>query len=230
MKFGTIDISNTPVSIFMSKIIFIKYLAPVRPKLVPKLKVIRICWNLAYSIFLIRQPRFWCQKWFLWIIYLLLGPNWSQNQECSGLLKFGTFDISNIPISLLMSKIIFIKYLPLVRCKLVAKLKVLIIYWNLAHSIFQICQSKFWCKKWFFWNIYLLPVQIKPKLKLLRNLSLIFQVLQSWMRDLIKFHWTTTTCYAKIGLQVWIPISIIKCKVIFMKYTQVTSIIILKSL
>ena len=165
MKFGTIDISNTPVSIFMSKIIFIKYLAPVRPKLVPKLKVIRICWNLAYSIFLIRQPRFWCQKWFLWIIYLLLGPNWSQNQECSGLLKFGTYDISNISISLLMSKIIFIKYLPLVRRKLVAKLKVLIIYWNLAHSIFQICQSKFWCQKWFLWNIYLLPVQIKPKIK-----------------------------------------------------------------
>ena len=214
----------------MSKIIFIKYLPPVRPKLVPKLKVIRICWNLAYSIFQICQPRFWCQKCFLWIIYLLLGPNWSQNQECSGLLKFGTFDISNIPISLLMSKIIFIKYLPLVRCKLVAKLKVLIIYWNLAHSIFQYVNLNFDVKNGFYEIFTCCLSKLSPRLKLLRNLSLIFQVLQSWMRDLIKFHWTTTTCYAKIGLQVWIPVSIIKCKVIFMKYTHVTSIIILKSL
>ena len=44
------------------------------------------------------------------------------------LLKFGTFNISNIPISILISKIIFMKYLPPVRPKLVAKLKVPRIY------------------------------------------------------------------------------------------------------
>ena len=60
----------------MSKIIFMKYLPHVRPKLVPKLKTLRI----------------------------------------------GSFDISNIPTSILMSKIISIKYLPLGRPKLVAKL------------------------------------------------------------------------------------------------------------
>ena len=53
-----------------------KYLPHVRPKLVPKLKTLRI----------------------------------------------GSFDISNIPTSILMSKIISIKYLPLGRPKLVAKL------------------------------------------------------------------------------------------------------------
>ena len=45
-----------------------KYLLPVRPKLVPKLKM--------FGVF----------------------------------LKFGAFDVSNIPISILMSKIILIKY------------------------------------------------------------------------------------------------------------------------
>ena len=45
-----------------------KYLLPVRPKLVPKLKMLRI------------------------------------------FLKFGAFDVSNIPISILMSKIILMKY------------------------------------------------------------------------------------------------------------------------
>ena len=45
-----------------------KYLLPVRPKLVPKLKMLRI------------------------------------------FLKFGAFDGSNIPISILMSKIILMKY------------------------------------------------------------------------------------------------------------------------
>ena len=42
LKFGKYDISNIPIGILMSRIIFIKYLPPVRPKLVPKLKVLRI--------------------------------------------------------------------------------------------------------------------------------------------------------------------------------------------
>ena len=37
-----IDISNVPFSILMSKVIFMKYLPPVRPKVVPKLKILRI--------------------------------------------------------------------------------------------------------------------------------------------------------------------------------------------
>ena len=48
----------------------------------------------------------------------LLGPNLFQDQKylfieiknAYNLLKLGTFDISNIPISILTSKIIFIKY------------------------------------------------------------------------------------------------------------------------
>ena len=41
LKFGTVDISNMSVSILMSKMIFIKNLPSVRPKLVPKLKMRR---------------------------------------------------------------------------------------------------------------------------------------------------------------------------------------------
>ena len=59
------------------------------------------------------------------------------------LLKFDACDVSNIPILILISEIIFIKYLQPARSKLVAKPKVLRIYRNLAHSIFQICQSQF---------------------------------------------------------------------------------------
>ena len=80
--------------------------------------------------------------------------------------SFGTRDISNIPILILMSKIIFIKYVPLVRPKLIPKLKVLRIYWNLAYSIFQICKSGFWCQKWFLWNIYQVPDQVNPNIKI----------------------------------------------------------------
>ena len=165
--------------------------------MVPKLKVLRIYWNLAQLIFRISRSRFWCQKLFLLNVYHLFGPNCSQNEKysefietwhiryfkyanldfdvkndfykiftiCSAqivpkikstqnLLKFGTFHISNIPISILMSKIIFIKYLPLVRPRLFPILKVLRIHWNLAHSTFQTCQSRFWCQKWFLLNIY----------------------------------------------------------------------------
>ena len=40
LKLGTNSISGMPISILISKIIFIKYLPPVGPKLVPK--VLRI--------------------------------------------------------------------------------------------------------------------------------------------------------------------------------------------
>ena len=36
LKFGTFNISNMPISTLMSKMIFIKYLPPVRPRFVPK--------------------------------------------------------------------------------------------------------------------------------------------------------------------------------------------------
>ena len=42
LKFRICDISNIPISILMSKIIFIEYLPPVQPKMVPKSKVLRI--------------------------------------------------------------------------------------------------------------------------------------------------------------------------------------------
>ena len=54
-----------------------------------------------------------------------LGPNWAQIgpkiKNAQNLLKFGLTDISNVPISILMSKIIFMKYLPPVRPKLASK-------------------------------------------------------------------------------------------------------------
>ena len=130
----------------MSKIIFTKYLPPVRPKMVPKLKMLRIYWNLAHIMF---QVCWSCQIYF-WNIYHLSGPNWSQNWKCTGfikiwhiwyfkypdldfdvknifinylpivkpqtgskikstqnLLKFSTYNISNVPISILMSKMVF---------------------------------------------------------------------------------------------------------------------------
>ena len=85
-------------------------------------------------------------------------------ENAQDLLKFGTFDISNIPILILMWKIIFIKYLPPVWPKLVPKLKVLRIYSDLAHSILQRCG--FWCQKCFLWNIYQMPCQINSKIKI----------------------------------------------------------------
>ena len=80
-------------------------------------------------------------------------------KNAQNLMKLGWIDISNMTISILMSKMIFIKYLP----------------------------------------------PLRPKF--------------SWLRDLIKFLWTFATCYAKICLWAWIPVLIIKCKIIFMKYT-----------
>ena len=78
LKFGTFHIWNMSISILMSKMIFIKSLQPFRPKLVPKIKILRIFWNLEHLIFRIFRSRLWChQKKIFSIIYQLLGPNWS---------------------------------------------------------------------------------------------------------------------------------------------------------
>ena len=129
-----------------------------------------------------------------------------------------------------MLKMIFMKSLPLVRLKMFLKLRMLRIYRNLEHIIFQISRSWFWRQKLIFIK-HLAPIRPKlvPRLKILWNLCLMFQIFQSWLRDMIK---VTLNNYmlCKIGLPAEIPISIITCKVIFMKYTQLTSIIVLKSL
>ena len=92
--------------------------------MVPKLKMLRIYWNLAHLIFRKSQSRFWCQNLFLSNIYHLLGLNrflahslfetcqsqfWCQNfgpkmKNAQNLLRFDQIDISNMPITILMSK------------------------------------------------------------------------------------------------------------------------------
>ena len=102
----------------ISKIIFMKYLPPVRPKLVPKLKVLRIYWNFSQLVFQTSRSQSWCQK-----LFLLDTTCWAKIdakiKNAQDLLKFGTIHISNIPISILMSKIVFIKCLLPVRPKMV---------------------------------------------------------------------------------------------------------------
>ena len=89
------------ISNLVSKIIFFKYLTPVRHKFVSKLKILRIYFKHA-------DPNF----------DVKVDP---KNKSAQNLLKFGTFDISNMPISTLMSKIIFMKYLPPATLKFVLK-------------------------------------------------------------------------------------------------------------
>ena len=123
--------------------------------MVPKFKMIRIYWNLVHVMFRKSLSWFWCQRLFLLNIYHLLGPNWSQNWKCSEFIEIWHiwyFEYPNLGFDV---KVIFIKYLSPVWHKLVPKLEVLRIYWNLAQSIFQICQSWFCCQKYFsLLNIY----------------------------------------------------------------------------
>ena len=107
-----------PIAILMSKTIFMKYLPPVGPKLVPNIKVLTIYWNCAQLIFRTSWSRSWCQKLFLLdtTCSTQIGPKIESTQN---LLKFGTIDISSIPIFILMSKIVFIKYLLPVKPKMV---------------------------------------------------------------------------------------------------------------
>ena len=90
LKFETVDIwicCQSQIFQMLSKMIFVKNLPPVRAKLVPKLKVLRVYWNLAQLIFRIFRSRFWFQKLFLLNTYNLFGPNWSQNEKCSEFIE-----------------------------------------------------------------------------------------------------------------------------------------------
>ena len=165
MKFGIFNISKMAILILMLKMIFIKCLPLVRPKLVPKLKMFRIYWNFAHLLFWKSWSPFWCNKLFLLNTYLRyfkyadldfkvknnfceIFTTWQAQitleiKNFQVFFKFDAFDIANIPISILKSKIIFIKYLPPGRLKFVPKLKVLGLYLSLTHLIFQICRSQF---------------------------------------------------------------------------------------
>ena len=107
--------------------------------------MLEIYWNLAYVIFQISRYQFWCYKICLFCL-AQIGPKIKSDQN---LLKFGTFGIWNLPILILMSKMVFDKYFPPVRPKLIPKLKMLRIYWNLTHLIFRISRFWFWCQKLF---------------------------------------------------------------------------------
>ena len=114
----------------MSKIIFMKYLPPPRPKMVPKLKMLRIYWNLAHVIFRISRFRFWCQKLFLLntTCSAQIDPKLKVVRICWNLAH----SISQMCQSRFWcQKLFFVKYLLIARPKLVPKWKMLRIYWNL---------------------------------------------------------------------------------------------------
>ena len=105
LKFGTFDISNMPISILMSKMIFIKSLQPVTPKLTPNWKCSGFTeiWHMWY--FEYRDLDFDVKNYFLSNIYQLLLPNWSQTEKCSEFIEIWTswyfkyadlsFDVNN---------------------------------------------------------------------------------------------------------------------------------------
>lgn len=71
----------------MSKLTFMKYLSLVYSKMVSKLKMLIIYWNLTYVIFRISRFWIWCQKLFLLDISHLFGRNWSRHWKYSGFIQ-----------------------------------------------------------------------------------------------------------------------------------------------
>ena len=63
------------------KIVSVKFLPSVRPKNVPRLKMLGTYWNLTHVLFRISWYWFGCQKLFSLNTYHLFGPNWSQNEK-----------------------------------------------------------------------------------------------------------------------------------------------------
>ena len=90
------------------------------------------------------------------------GPKIGNTQN---LLKFGRFDILGMPISIHISKIGFIKYLPADGPKMISKLKMRRIYWNLAYDFLNMSISIFMSKIIFVKHLPPLSPKFVPKLK-----------------------------------------------------------------
>ena len=149
-----------------SKIISMKFLPSVRPKNVPKLKMLGIYWNLTHVLFRISWYWFGCQKLFSLNTYHLLGPNWSQNEKMLRIYWNLIHLIFLLQWSRFNVKIIFIKYCQITRSKFVSKLKMLRIYWNLASiSYFKYVNFGFKVKNKFY---EIFTPKLAPKLKMLR--------------------------------------------------------------
>ena len=134
----------------MSKIIFMKYLPLVQPKLVPKLKMLGLYWNLAHLRFY--DFDFNAKNIFYEIFTTCLTQISPKIKNAQNLFKFGRFGILKTSISILLSKTIFIKFLTPVRPKLEPELKLSRIYWKLANSTFQIYQFRLYFQKLFSWS------------------------------------------------------------------------------
>ena len=79
----------------------------------------------------------------------IIGSNAPNERFLNNLSTYRSSSAYNqLLIAHIMSKIIFMKYLPPVRSKISPKLiKMLRIYRNLAHLLFQVCRSQFQCQK-----------------------------------------------------------------------------------
>ena len=130
---------------------FIKYLPPGRdPNLSQNWKCPECIktWNICY--FKYADLSFNVKNNFYEIFTTFLAQSVSKIKNPQKLLKFETIDIwicCQSQIFHMLSKMIFIKNLPPVRAKLVPKLKVLRVYWNLAQLTFRTSRSRFWCQK-----------------------------------------------------------------------------------
>ena len=125
LKFDQIAISNMLISSLMSEMIFIKYLPPVRPKLVQNknaqnLLEFSLYWYFEYNDFYFKVKKKCCE-----IFVVCLAQISSKNKNTQNLLKIGLLNISNMPISILNSKKKKIRYLPPATPKLVSKLKII---------------------------------------------------------------------------------------------------------
>ena len=151
LKFAWIFISNMLISILMPKWLFIKYLPPGRdPNLSQNWKCPECIktWNTCY--FKYADLSFNVKNNFYEIFTTFLAQSVSKIKNAQKLLKFETVDIwicCQSQIFQMLSKMIFIKNLLPVRAKLVPKLKVLRVYWNLAQFTLRTSRSRFWCQK-----------------------------------------------------------------------------------
>ena len=69
-------------------------------------------------------------------------------------MKFDTFDISDMPISILMLKMIFYQIFANCSAQIGPKRKNAQNFLKIAWVLFQICWSRFWWQKWVLLNYY----------------------------------------------------------------------------
>ena len=119
---------------------------PFWVKLIQKIKMVNLSWNLVPKQIWICRIQWHCSFFYCFIPEKpFLGKFGPKNQTCQFKLKFGTYTNSNMQNSMAVFNFSVSDRKHSFTVKLVQKMEIVSLSWNLVPRIIRICRIQWWC-------------------------------------------------------------------------------------